>query len=87
MISQFASNSNDTEDLTHVEVCVALEDLHGCGLSFTEYVPMVDGSICNQTQSRFANPLPEDDIFVHGCGLEFLLLFEIKYLQCSRLGA
>ncbi|KAK5636825.1 hypothetical protein RRF57_012537 [Xylaria bambusicola] len=47
---------------------------------------MIDRGLGDQAQGRLADPLPKDNVFVHGGGLELLLLLEIEYLQRSRLG-
>ena len=46
---------------------------------------MVDRGICDQTEGVCADPLPEDDIFVHGVGLQLCFLGQIEDLQSPRL--
>jgi hypothetical protein len=73
--------------VTHTHVLVALKNLDRSSLVGIKNVPVVDGVLGDQTQLILTNPLPEDDIFVHGSRLELLLCLEVKDLQCSRLCA
>ena len=47
---------------------------------------MVDSGIGDETQAAFAEPFPEDNIFVHGGRLELRFGSKVKYLNSSRLG-
>ena len=48
---------------------------------------MIDGAVGHKTQSRIAYPLPEDDLFLHGEGLELGLVCQVKNLYGMLLGS
>src|SRR4051794_15036665 len=71
----------------YLKISVAVKRLDGRRLGRVEDIPVIDGAVCDESQRRLADPLPEDHILGHGCGLEFLLLFEIEDLKGARLGS
>jgi hypothetical protein len=70
---------------TYREILVSLEDFNRSCLSRFEDIPVIDCSICYQTQRCLAEPLPEYHILVHCRRLQLCLRAEVKYLQGSRL--
>lgn len=71
---------------TNVEVSITLKHLDGGILSGIVDIPVVDATCRDKTNGRFADPLPELDILVHGAGLELLLLLKVEDLQGPGLG-
>lgn len=47
---------------------------------------MVDGSICDKSQSICTDPFPIHHIFVHGRRLKFELLAQVEDLECPLIG-
>ncbi len=47
---------------------------------------MEDGGVGDQAEAIGAEPLPEDNVLVHGGRLELLLLGQVEYLQGALLG-
>jgi hypothetical protein len=72
---------------TNLEIGVALEDLERGHLAVVVDVPVVDGPVGDETQLRFAYPLPEDDLLLHGEGLELGLVRQVEDLNGVLLGA
>jgi hypothetical protein len=86
MISAFRyTPTAEQETQTYIQVRIALEHLNRVRLSCVVDVPMEDSSLGYEAEGRRADPLPEDDILVHGCRLKLLLLLQVEDLQCSRL--
>ena len=65
---------------------MAVKHLDGRGLSWVKDVPVIDGAVCDQSQCRLADPLPEGHVLAHRRRLELLLLFEVEDLEGARLG-
>jgi hypothetical protein len=68
------------------EVGISIKNLGRLNSRGIHDVPVVDGSLGDETQASFANPFPEDNVLVHCAGLEFGFGCKIKYLKCPRLG-
>ena len=69
------------------QVGVAVEHFDGRGLAWIKDVPVVDTSLCNQTQALVAVPLPENDVLVHGGRLQLGLCAQVEDLKSTLLGA
>ncbi len=63
-----------------------LKDLARSGLRRVKDVPVVDGVFRHQAEVLVAEPLPEQDVLVHGGRLESLALLEVEDLQRPLLG-
>lgn len=51
-----------------------------------KHVPVVNRVICDQSQTSLAEPLPENNIFIHGRRLELDLLRKVEDLYRPGLG-
>lgn len=71
---------------TYGQIGVAVGDLDRSQLVLIENIPVVHGSVCDEAQRVLADPLPEDDILVHGCRLQLLLVVQVEDLDCPLLG-
>lgn len=71
----------------HRKIGVPIEDLDRGSLTLVIDIPMVHGRIGHQAQAVRAVPFPENHIFIHGGGLELLLLRQIEDLQRPRLSS
>lgn len=61
---------------------MTVEDLLGSRRRVADR-PMVDGSLCDKTESRVVDPFPKDDVLVANVRLHLLLGLDVKDLECS----
>ncbi len=72
--------------ITYREICVPVKNFRRLRLSRIKDIPVVYGSICNEPQACFAEPLPKYNILIHCGRLELLFLYEVEDLKGSLLG-
>lgn len=76
----------DMQAVAHSQVGMSVRDLLWHVLVLVKHIPVVDSGVCDQAERAVGDPLPEDDVLVHGGRLQLLLVIQVEDLDCSRLG-